>query len=102
MDDVMKAGSLTYEYYICEFVGCLNSNGQYEMDILPKEWIVFYRDLNKLTAPYPDPPYTPKLCDKLQESIKLLEQPDPNWKKWDVALRGGARKLTWNLAFLTY
>ncbi|XP_058789668.1 uncharacterized protein LOC131663327 [Phymastichus coffea] len=86
----MKGPTASYKFYICEFVGCYNEEGSNDMDILSRDWIKFYHVNKKLMAPYPDPPYTQKVCSKFQESVRLNKQPDKKWKLWEVKLKGGA------------
>lgn len=82
-----------YEYYVCEFTGYCNEKGQSDMDILPFSWIVLDEQDNKLKVPYPSPPYTSEIFERLHKKVKNNSKPGKSWPKWEVSVKGGAGKL---------
>ena len=85
-----------YKFQLVQFTQSQRA-GILDIDIVPTSWILWDKIKRTCIIKYPPPPYTAKVCEKLQLLVKNHEPPLDRWQCWDVLIKGGAGK---NLIFI--
>ncbi|XP_039303256.1 uncharacterized protein LOC105203932 [Solenopsis invicta] len=87
------AGKKMRDYVLVKFIEedlkCISDESE-TVDVVPKAWLRYNKQINKLVTPFPFPPYTYQKIKDLHYKVINLQEADQKWSMYPIIVVGHA------------